>query len=362
MAPSNLNQVFVVNAALPASGGVFNTVDGTAAYSSLAASANRGGVWTRPFTTGTPAYVNTALFTASSGAVSQTVEYFQMVQGTTKAQPIATPIIPIKDVRRVKATVGTATVRHAQVWTFGAALPAAVAGVNGSVMVKCDIRVAPTFYEMFANPANANLDLSGGGYTFPILGNFAAGRTMIPIVEIAPGTSAVNAALAVQTAITSNTLLNAIFIVTLSSGQVTVTARHPGTIFDIAVFDTVSKVSSTNFTAAIGGAAAPITTTGFNAGTGNYWQVISEEKAQRGRYGYLNRMYFPFEQTTYAQFGTQYSVIEVSYEHSWPHSTGIARAGELNNFKIYMPATGLTTANYYGTIFTGGVAAAEANF
>ena len=228
-------------------------------------------------------------------------------------------------------------------------------------MVKIDVRVAPTFYEMFANPSNTNLDLSGGGYTFPILGNFSAGRTMIPVAEVAAGTTAANAALAVQTGITGNTLLNAMFAVNVTTATVTITARHPGVVFDVAIFDTVSKVSSANFSTSIGGAAMPITTTAFNPGVGNYWQVISEEKAQRARYGNFNRMYFPFEQANYAQVGSTYDCIEVSYEHNWPSSTGIARAGELNNFKVYCPA-GVTTAASYGAVLTGGVVAVEGNF
>lgn len=365
MAPSNLNQVFVMNNNAVATGGVFNTVDGTAAYSTLAVSANRGGVWIRPLLTGTQAYTAAALFGtgATAGTLTaapaggQGTEFFQVVQGTNKSLPIATPMISPKDVRRIKATTYTATTLHAQSWTFPA-IPAAVAGVNGSWMVKCDIRVAPTFYEMFSNPSNGNLDLSvtpttGGGKIFPLLGNFSAGRTMIPIVEIPAGTTGPNAATLVYNAIINNATLNNLFYFSAApaAGAITVTARHPGVIFDIAIFDTVSKASDV----ALG---ATITTTGFNAGNGNYWQVISAEKSQRARYGHFNRMYFPFEQPNYAQVGTQYASIEVSYEHNWPSSTGIARAGELNTFTIYAP-TALTT---YGAVFGTGATSSEANF
>lgn len=369
MAPSNLNQVFVMNSATVAAGTDFNRVaTAGATYSSLAVSAMQGGIWTRPIATGTQTYTATALFTGSTASLAplgQTTDYFQIVQGTSKNLPIATPLISPKDVRRIRLSTGAATVLHAQAFTFAATIPAAVSTVSGSVMVKADIRVAPTFYEMFANPSNASLDLSGGGYTFPLLGNFSAGRTMIPIVELAPGTTAANCATAVGNAITGNTILNALFSVAVVGAGVTVTARHPGVIFDVAIFDTVAKVSSSNFTATVGGGAFNITTTGFNAGVGNYWQVISDEKAQRARYGHFNRMYFPFEQTTYAQVGTQYSCIELSYEHSWPSSTGIARAGELNNVKLYVPAAALTGAGSFATVLNGAVVASgivEANY
>jgi hypothetical protein len=357
MAPSNLNQVFVMNAPAVAAGVDFNRVATAGAlYSSLAVAANRGGVWTRPILTGTQAYTAAALF-SGTGATAGTLtaapggglglDYFQVVQGTNKNLPIATPLVSPKDVRRIKASAYTATQRHQEQFTITNTIPAAVSTISGSVMVKVDIRVAPTFYEMFANPSNANLDLTGNGFTFPILGNFSAGRTMIPIVELAPGTTAAGCATAIAAAITGNTILNAIFAVTVTtSTTVTIIARHPGVIFDIAIFDTVAKVSSANFTTAVGGGPYAITTTGFNAGVGNYWQVISAEKSQRARYGNFNRMYFPFEQPNYAQVGVTYDAIEVSYEHNWPSSTGIARAGELNNFTIYSPG-GLAT---YGVV------------
>jgi hypothetical protein len=362
MAPSNLNQVFVMNSAVVSNATQFDCHTGTTPYNVLAASANKGGIWIRPLASGTQAYAAAALFSASTGAVAaagQTSDWFQVVQGTTKAQPIATPLISPREVKRIKASVGAATVLHAQAATM-TAVPAAVAGVNGSWMVKMDIRVAPTFYEMFANPSASNLDLTtsavgGLGKIFPLLGNFSAGRTMIPICEIPAGTSAANAALLVYNAILNNATLNALVSFTAAqyaTTTVTLTARHPGVIFDIAIFDTVSKTTT---------GCPAITTTGFNAGVGNYWQVISDEKTQRARYGYFNRMYFPFEQTNYAQVGTLYDCIEVSYEHNWPSSTGIARAGELNNFKIYCPA-GVTTASSYGALLTGGVIAVEGNF
>jgi hypothetical protein len=326
----------------------------------------QGGIWTRPIATGTQTYTATALFTGSTGslaALGQTTDYFQVVQGTSKNLPIATPLISPKDVRRIRLSTGVATTLHAQAATM-TAVPAAVSGTNGSWMVKMDIRVAPTFYEMFANPSASNLDLSvtplgGTGKIFPLLGNFSAGRTMIPIVEIPAGTSAANAALLVYDAILNNATLNALVSFTAAqyaTTTVTLTARHPGMIFDIAIFDTVSKTTT---------GCPAITTTGFNAGVGNYWQVISDEKAQRARYGNFNRMYFPFEQTTYAQVGTQYSCIEVSYQHDWPSSTGIARAGDLNNFKLYVPAAGLTGAGSFATVLNGAVVASgivEANY
>lgn len=317
MAPSNLNQVFVINDVGIASGTVFTEASAGVAFSSLAASANKGGVWSKLIATGVHGYGNAA----ANIATSTTHEYFQIVQGTTKSAPIATPILQPKDIKRIKYTPKATTVLHSQSIVFSA-VPSGT-----TMMTKLNVRTAPTFYEMFSNPSNANLDLSGGAKIFPILGNFSAGRTMFPVAEIAAGTTGPNAALAFYNAVIANPTLNAMFY--FPSGAPTtatavITARHPGVIFDMAGFDTVNKVS-----------LAASTTTGFNAGVGNYWQVISDEKAQRARYGHFNRMYFPFEQTNYAQVGNSYDCVEISYVHNWPADTGIAKAGELNNVKIY---------------------------
>jgi len=330
MRPTNLNQVFVINNASCASGTVFDKYDGTNGFNSLAASANRGGVWTFESTgAGTHTYS-----TAPASLMASSLEYFQVTQGTTGAYPIASPIIRPKQIRRVKYMPYVASQRHTQVATFSAAVP-----TGQTYLAKIALRTYPTNYEAFANPTNTGLDLSGGGKIFPLIGNFAAGRDILQIVEVPAGTShttGTTIAQVISNAIAANPTLNNMFTaavstVTNTNDTVSVLARHAGVVFDLVVFNSVTDLS-----------AVTVTTTGWDAGNGNYWQAISDEKAQRSRYGNFNRMYFPQTQTDYAQAGFNYDVLEVSYDHNHPSDTGIARAGEWNTIRMYIRSNSTT--------------------
>lgn len=327
MRPTNLSQVFVINNATNATGTVFDKHDGTNGFNALAASANKGGVWTFESTgAGTHTYAGTAANLLST-TPSSTFEYFQVTQGTTGAYPIATPIIRPKQIRRIKHMPYVASQRHTQAATFSVTVP-----TGNTYLVKIALRTMPIAYEAFANPTNTALDLSGGGKIFPLIGNFAAGRDILQVVEIAAGTTAANCGIAVTNAINASTLLSAMFTVSDNgAGVVTVIARHVGVIFDLVAFNSVTDTS-----------VITTTTTGWDAGNGNYWQVISDEKQQRSRYGNFNRMYFPTVQTDYAVVGNNYDVIEVSYDHGHPSDTGIARAGEWNTVRLYVRANATT--------------------
>lgn len=321
MRPTNLSQVFVINNATNATGALFDKHDGTNGFNALAASANKGGVWTFESSTGAHTYGGTAAALATSN-----FEYFQVTQGTTGAYPIASPIIRPKQIRRVKYTPYVASQRHTQAATFSATVPA-----GQTYIVKAVIRNYPTAYEAFANPTSGAIDLSGAGKVFPLISNFSS-RDILQIVEIAAGTTVANCGIAVTNAINNNALLSSIFTVSDNgAGVVTVIARHAGVIFDLVAFNSVTDT-----------AVVTVATTGWDAGTGNFWQAISDEKSQRSRYGNFNRMYFPQAQTDYAQAGFNYDVIEVSYDHGHAMDTGIARAGEWNTVRMYVRANATT--------------------
>jgi hypothetical protein len=320
MAPSNLNQVFVANATTnPALvSGAFSQI----AASGLAANSKFGiyNVNTNIYLAGA---ATTSLMT-TAGVLNPALTSVQFTQTMLSGNAIATPIIDVKSIKRIAVSKFAAPVQHQIEGTFASAVP-----TGDSFIFKISLRTYPTVYEAFANPNNPNLDLSAGGKVFPLLGNFSAGRNVISVVEIPSTTSAVNCALAVRNAIQNNPTLNAIFTATVASGAVTITARHMGVIFDVACNSTLTYAQATGFSTLV---------TGFDKGSGHYINVISEEKAQRARYGNFNRMYFPMDFPTFAQAGTSYDAIDISYEHGWPSSTGIARAGELNNVRIYVPS------------------------
>jgi len=339
MAPSNLNQVFVVNDVTMLTAGTnFNT-------SAAAVTGTKLGIWNiDPVTTGSIA-ANTYTVTAIND-----LKRFQLTQ-TTLGNVLATPIIDVADIVRINYNGFAADVQTTsiQTWTPGTIV------ANENVMVRIALRTSPTAYEYFANPANTNLDVVGstapsaGKKTFPLVGNFSAGR-MIFNIEI-PSTSTGTAAAAcdyVKNTISANKTLDAIFNYNaLAAGTLALTARHIGVEFDLTV-----SYSDGSATGATGASVGTVNGTRFTP-TSNYVQAISDEKSQRAKYGNFNRMYFPVAQTDFAQPGYAYDMLEISYRHGHPSSTGIARAGELNTVKIYFgsSATPLAAAANFVTAF-----------
>jgi len=325
MAPSNLNQVFFANSAtLLDDAEAFNT--------SAAVGSSKIGVWN----VDANAFIDIA-----AAADMMSLNRIQLVQTMPSGNPIASPLLDTKDIKRIKYTQYVASARHTIAATFGATVPA-----GATYMVKIAIRTAPTAYAGYDQLSPAALDLSGSGIVFPLVGNFSAGRNINPVVEIAAGTTAANCGIAVTNAINNSSTLSKIFTVSDNgSGVVTIVARHAGVVFDVVAFNTVSEAS-----------VITTSTTGFDAGVGNYWQALSDEKSQRGRYGNHNRMYFPIGFPEFAVSGRAYDVVEIQYEHDHPGSTGIARAGQLNSIKIYIidTAAGSTVAD---TVFLGASAA-----
>ena len=321
MAPQNLNQVFISNTGAPLTGSTF--------LANAALASTTIGVWD----VATGAYLATSMM-AATGPI-------QIVQTTASGNSFASPIIDVKDIKRISYTQYQAPVRHSVAATITATVP-----TGASYLFKIALRTYPTLYQAFTTPTDSALDLSGGGKTFPLLGNFSAGRTVIPVTEIVAGTSAANAGIAVTAAIQANKTLNDMFTVSDNgAGVVTIVARHMGVIFDVACNNTATYAS-----------AITTSVTGGDAGVGHYLLALSDEKSQRARYGNFNRMYFPMPFDTFAQSANTYEVVEISYAHNHPADTGIARAGELNNIKIYhkVTAAGSTTSD---TIFLGASAA-----
>lgn len=306
MAPQNLNQVFVAN-------DISNTTNGTLITGSTfavnaAASASKVGVWDLA----TGAYLTTSL-TAAAGPI-------QIVQTMPSGNPIASPIIDIKDIKRIKYDIYTASTRHSV--NINAGTPTS----TKAVMFRIALRTAPTMYANYYQNGTA-IDLSGSGYEFPLVGNFSAGRMIFNVEVAAAEHGGVEATLYSQftAKVAANKILNALFTTTDNTTSVDLVARHAGVVFDVTC----------QYSDGSGSAATVSLNAGYASGTGNYWQVLSDEKSQRARYGNFNRMYFPTAFPEFAVSGNTYEVVEIQYAHNHPSDTGIARAGELNTIKIY---------------------------
>ena len=347
MAPSNLSQVFVANA--PNAGTPANAFATNSTFSNTAAvAASQVAIWNVTAGTNlTGASAATALM-SSAGVLNTALKTIQFTQTMPSGNCIASPLIDIKDIKRIAITKYKVTDRADVTYTPASADMPYTTTNDDNIMIRIALRTAPTAYAYYANPADGNLDLSGDGKVFPLVGNFAAGRMIfnieVPVTEMQSATAysangtlsaanqASNLCEYVKASVEANKTLNAIFKVTLtgSSGSytaVTLTARHAGVEFDVTI-------SFSTFKTAVSGVSK-----GSEAmGSGNYWQVISDEKSHRSKYGNFNRMYFPMSFPEFAQVGSTYDVIDISYAHSHPASTGIARAADLNNVRIYLPA------------------------
>ena len=327
MAPQNLNQVFVIN-----NPDMYST---TTFSNNAAVTGSRLGAW--DLDNATPTNVVTALFDATTKLPN--FKRIQLTQTMPSGNCIATPIIDLKDIKRINYREWTTVAPTVDVETL---TYASAPNSSKNVMIRIALRTYPTIYNDFANPSNAYNDLTGEGFTFPLVGNFAAGR-MIFNIEIAAAThngAAAALATAIHNAVLANPTLKAIFkTVDSGAGAVTFTARHYGVQFDL-----ISQYSDGS---GIVTGQTIVPTTPVAAAASNFIMALSDEKKQRARYGNFNRMYFPFAFPEFAQPGFKYDVIEIQYVHAWPSSTGIARAGELNTVRIYAGASS-TALSYVG--------------
>jgi hypothetical protein len=332
MAPQNLSQVFVAN---DVTDGVNGTIlDGSTFLQNATPAASLVGVWN--LAGATPAYLTTSMMAAAGP-----IQIVQTMPSGTNV--IASPIIDVKDIKRIKYTKYAASTRHS------VRLDAGAPTSSKAVMFRIALRNAPTAYANYYQNGTA-LDLSGGGYEFPLLGNFAAGRMIFNIEVAASEHAGAEATLYTQfiAKLQANKTLNALFTTTNNGpgNTLDLIARHAGVVFDwiCQYSDGSGAVGTVSLNA------------GYASGNGNYWQALSDEKAQRAKYGNFNRMYFPTAFPEFAQSANTYEVVEIQYAHGWPSSTGIARAGELNSIKIYskVVAAGATVAD---TLFLGASAA-----
>jgi hypothetical protein len=335
---TNLSQVFVSDALSALSGTTFN---------SSGDAADDVGVWKLDATAG---YMSTALFQASfdteaevaaddSAALTTVnnplwlVNDIQIVQ---RASPnfIASPLISTRNIKSIKYQNHTGSTMHAGTVTF------ASDDAGDDCNVKIIVRSIPTDYLNFGNENTAIADFSNEGYRFPV--SVSRAGQLLNIGATGSDASAAGDDLVAN--IEGNAVLNAMLNVSNSSGTVTLTARHPGFIFDLYAYNNTDSTEP----------AVSNGTAKFDAGVGNDWQVVGDEMRCRSRYGNFNRMYFPQAQTTFGQNGSAYDKLVIEYAHNWPSSTGIAPAGELNQAVIYFTNAGTdpgTTGSEFATLF-----------
>ena len=341
---TNLSQVFISNTdVLQAPSGA-----GTDALTDLA-STPEVGIWALNADSNSDHWVNTALYQPSADLTvadsgeslttianpiwlsgdsgNQAFNYLQFAQGTS-GNPIASPMINTRNIRRIKYDPFEATAGHLSTLTPNATFT----GVSGNVTIKIIFRAMPVDQLSYRDAAATNYTILSGSDQLPLgifnTTNHKAISVEVNSADFSSNTTFVTAAIA---AIQANDLLNKSVAVS-GSTALAIQSKHVGLIFDVVVTDgngddLIAASAAANFiTEAV---------TGQVLGTGNPWQVLGEEIRCRSRYGNFNRMYLPQNMATYTSSGFQYDKITIEYEHNWPNSTGIAPAGALNQIVIY---------------------------
>lgn len=323
---TNLSQVFISNTDVLETGTTFTGI----------ASTPEIGIWNLAGNSGAGAYVNSALYQATAdltdldtgeslATIANPLWFYnnlQFVQGTA-GNPIATPIINTRDIRRIKYDPYVASTGHKQVIT---GTPA-----SGKVYrVKFIIRNTPVDQLSFYDADGTNYtDLSGAGKDFPLAAFNTTNHKAITVEITTTSTVLATETAKIKAAVEAHPILNDLLVVSTTSvtGD-TYTARHAGVRFDMIIWNDTDDA-----------AALTITATAAVIGVGNPWQVLGEEIRCRSRYGNFNRMYLPQNMPTYTKAGYKYDKITIEYEHNWPSSTGIVPAGELNQVVLYFTDT-----------------------
>lgn len=272
----------------------------------------------------------------------------QFVQGTA-GNPIATPMINTRNIRRIKhepyeATAGHKTVLTPNATTFTGA-------TTGDVTIRVIARSVPSDYLSYYDGDGTDYTILSGNDQFP-LGAYNTTNHKAISVEVrgADFTTAGTFIDKAKEAIEANGILNKLVAVTDGNTTMTIQSKHVGFIFDVVITETEDNTDLIVGTAAANKITEAVT--GQVLGVGNPWQVLGEELRCRYRQGNFNRMYLPQNPETYTQADGNYNKIVIEYEHNWPNSTGIAPAGALNQAVIYFDSDGAAVTTSEGDFDT----------
>lgn len=345
---SNLSQVFIDNTKLAdadAGGSNFNDLVGTPASVEAGFFDVRG-----------QAFLDEALFatTIEDGSNDNSTDeiavsgglwkfsHLQVAQGISGGNSIATPIIPTAAIKSLSYQHYVATTRSK-------------VHLDGTLVTSKDyafrfvIRTSPIAYSNFANNVTAGIkDLSGGNFDFPLGAFNTTNHKVITITVEASEHDDVNiedCGDKLKEKIEAHGILNKLVTVTKTNTGATaeydIEARHPHVEIELAIENTTDEEN------AIGTSKFDATQAAkFKPGSGNDWQVLSDEMRTRAKYGNFNRMHFPTDQTQYTIENNQYDTVTINYATpNWPVGAGIAPAGALNTVRLYVGGAAAPTVS-----------------
>jgi hypothetical protein len=226
---------------------------------------------------------------------------FQLLQGMPAGQnPIASPIIKAPQVQKIQYISHVDAVKGKSVIDMTGKTPA----VNEELTFKVSIR-----FDGDASVYDAQIN---GEATKMGLGNYP-GR-VIPYSYTCGSTTLDTEGAAMAADINSNHQLGNFVTASYSSGddELTLTAKTENTVINVVGLKMISGDFLGDegvFVNSLAEDTAPV------VGAGNYHQVLSEEKQARYSQGNFNRMYFPDAYTSYADSGTVYDQVRITYKN-----------------------------------------------
>ena len=360
MGASNLSQVFISNA--------LTMLDGSLAQIQGAGADPADDVGVLTLGPGTAEFKQTKLYhsaldlTAADSSESLVdITYnptwlyhsFQIVQRAVTGNFIQSPIIDVNQVKRIDYSAHVDTAMEFNTLDIGAS---AITG--DEIEVKFVVRAAPTTYADFAEPGNAINDLSGDGKVCPLAihnntHHKVFNLTSLPADRLAETASAddeLGLYDDIKTKIEAHGILNNLLKATDNAGSgLKIETRFAHVTVEV-IYNNIGDGDGVTSTE-----SGYVVKTGFVAGVGNDWQVLSDELRCRSRYGNFNRMYFPQTFDTYVTNGSLYDKIVISYETpNWPKGAGIVPAGGMNQAVIYYTNEGSdpgTTGTEFDDVF-----------
>ena len=262
------------------------------------------------------------------------VPSFQIVQGYGSGNPIASPIIRGNDLVDISYQPYNLAVKGVHELSFQGTTVA----VGDEMTAKIQVRFSgePSVYDAQVNPEAANIGslsnllINGKGKVFSVsaVATVATDQNIIDLLVVA-----INAHPVLKTILTASN-------------------ENSGTQDDLRLTSKINGLILGGQLIFKGDKVATMTTVTIpEFGTGNFYQVLSDEKKARYTSGNFNRMYFPTDMTTFATSGTEYDKIVIRYRNAFdPHVLRGGQAG-VNTAIIYGVNTGTGGTNDLEEVF-----------
>lgn len=319
-----LRQVFVSNEANV-------QASSTPDYFTDITTAGNVGIWNHSGNSGIGAWTASALYQNTADltnddagetlvAISQSIPLvpsFQVVMSYGSNNPIASPIIRASDLIDVTYTEYNQAVKEVGDLDCGSAAPA----IGDVATIKLQVRYTgePSTYDAQINPSGETI---GNAFSQIV----EQSQKVFNVEFVATAATVANLADGLVAAVNAHGVLKELVTASNSSNDVRLTSKINGLhITGQLLRDGVKE--STYAVQTVG-----------EMGSGNYYQVLGEEKKSRlANAGNFNRLYLPDTVTTFAASGTTYDRISIRYANRLPAHVFGGGQPSVSECVIYYP-------------------------